>query len=146
MHCLLLPCAMHSTPVVLQAQQSIERRIHACVVVFPAARRCNAQGRIGFVSDRRRLNVAITRPRRGLVVVCSPETLQKGSNDWKAFLDWAQDQRWITEPHRLPAAPWQTEGVDPFDEGGCAANTSSITGSSGGSWSSVASSDEESIV
>ena len=35
----------------------------ADVVIFSAVR-CNDQGRIGFVSDPRRLNVAITRPRR----------------------------------------------------------------------------------
>jgi len=35
----------------------------ADVVVFSTVR-CNAGGRLGFVTDKRRLNVAITRPRR----------------------------------------------------------------------------------
>jgi hypothetical protein len=80
--------------------------------------RSNNEGRIGFVSDRRRLNVAITRPRRGLVVVGNPETLRKGSADWKAFLDWCGGEQYISTPRILPAAPWQLDGVDPFMDSG----------------------------
>lgn len=50
----------------------------ADAVVFTTVR-SNDQGSIGFVSDLRRLNVAITRPRRGLVLVCDPATLKAGS-------------------------------------------------------------------
>jgi DNA polymerase III delta prime subunit len=50
----------------------------ADAVVFTTVR-SNKEGSIGFVSDLRRLNVAITRPRRGLVIVCNPETLKEGS-------------------------------------------------------------------
>eukprot|EP00955_Chlamydomonas_euryale_P100941 365313-Chlamydomonas_euryale.AAC.42 len=49
-------------------------------------------GNVGFVADPRRLNVAITRPRRGLVVICSPRTLDAGSNDWHEYLGWANEQ------------------------------------------------------
>jgi hypothetical protein len=66
------------------------------------------------VSDPRRLNVAITRPRRGLVVVCSPDTLSRGSSDWAAFVDCCEEKGWIAGPQQLPTAPWQQEGVDPF--------------------------------
>ncbi len=51
-----------------------------------------SSGFIGFVSDPRRLNVAITRPRRGLVVVGSTSTLRRGSRDWEAYLNWADEE------------------------------------------------------
>eukprot|EP00879_Flechtneria_rotunda_P024217 GHRR01025665.1.p1 GENE.GHRR01025665.1~~GHRR01025665.1.p1 ORF type:complete len:196 (+),score=72.77 GHRR01025665.1:830-1417(+) len=85
----------------------------ADVIVFSAVR-CNDAGRIGFVSDPRRLNVAITRPRRGLVVVCSPETLVQGSHDWAAFMKHCDQQGWLCPAQQLPEAPWQAEGLDPY--------------------------------
>jgi hypothetical protein len=91
------------------------------------------------------LNVAITRPRRGLVVVCSPETLRKGSQDWAAFLDWSQERGWITGTSVLPAAPWQQEGFDPFSDaalpGQGGASAGGFTSSSGSNWSTAASED-----
>ena len=51
----------------------------ADAVVFSATRN-NPQRRIGFVADARRLNVAITRPRRGLVIIGSPSTLSSDTN------------------------------------------------------------------
>lgn len=73
----------------------------ADVVVFSAVRR-NPAGAIGFVADARRLNVAVTRPRRGLVVVGSPSTLERGSKDWAAYVGWARAKGVLMDRSKLP--------------------------------------------
>ena len=52
----------------------------------------NAKGRVGFLSDERRLNVAITRPRRGLIVIGHQATLQHDPT-WNAWMQWVAAQR-----------------------------------------------------
>lgn len=42
---------------------------------------------MGFLSDWRRLNVAVTRARRGVVVIGDPDTLRRDPH-WRAFLQW----------------------------------------------------------
>ena len=59
------------------------------VIVFCTVR-SNPKGEIGFLADRRRLNVAITRARRGLVMVGHPQTLRRDGT-WRAWLDWAEE-------------------------------------------------------
>ena len=55
------------------------------VVIFSAVR-SNPEGKVGFLADWRRLNVAMTRAKRGLLIFGNPETL--GSNGvWRALLD-----------------------------------------------------------
>jgi len=60
------------------------------VIVFSTVR-ANENGEVGFLSDRRRLNVAITRAKRGLIIIGHPTTLRHDST-WSSWLDWAQDR------------------------------------------------------
>lgn len=51
----------------------------ADVVVFSVTRN-NTRASLGFVRDPRRMNVAITRPRRALIVLGAPEMLRDDEN------------------------------------------------------------------
>jgi regulator of nonsense transcripts 1 len=55
------------------------------VIVFSCVR-SNKDGNVGFLSDARRLNVALTRAKRGLIVVGDPDTLRYDDN-WGAWLN-----------------------------------------------------------
>ena len=60
------------------------------IIIFSAVR-ANDNGEIGFLKDRRRLNVALTRAKRGLIVLGHNKTLRQDGT-WRAWLDWAEER------------------------------------------------------
>eukprot|EP01091_Cochliopodium_minus_P015494 TRINITY_DN5540_c0_g1_i1.p1 TRINITY_DN5540_c0_g1~~TRINITY_DN5540_c0_g1_i1.p1 ORF type:complete len:869 (+),score=269.23 TRINITY_DN5540_c0_g1_i1:62-2668(+) len=58
------------------------------IIIFSTVR-SNVKNKVGFLSDQRRLNVALTRARRGLIVLGNQKTLQ--SNEvWNKWFLWAE--------------------------------------------------------
>ena len=57
-------------------------------VIYISLVRSNEQGEIGFLSDERRMNVALTRAKRKLVVIGDSATIGVKSKLYNEFLDY----------------------------------------------------------
>ena len=64
--------------------------------------RCNVTNAIGFLKEERRLNVAITRARRGILIFGNVRTLYFGSKKgaWASFLERAATERFLFQLRR----------------------------------------------
>ncbi|GAB7365747.1 hypothetical protein MBLNU230_g7082t1 [Neophaeotheca triangularis] len=60
--------------------------------------RSNGEGEVGFLGEKRRLNVAMTRPRRQLCVVGDSETVAKGSKFLKEWMDFLEEHADLRYP------------------------------------------------
>mmetsp|Transcript_20195 Transcript_20195/g.30247 ORF Transcript_20195/g.30247 Transcript_20195/m.30247 type:complete len:990 (-) Transcript_20195:1097-4066(-) len=76
----------------VDAYQGRERDL----IIFSAVR-SNRHGRVGFLADWRRMNVALTRAKNGLVVVGDADTLKEGDKHWDAFVSWCENMECLVE-------------------------------------------------
>lgn len=67
-------------------------------VIILSLVRSNEKGDVGFLGEQRRLNVAMTRPKRHLCVVGNMETLARGTKFLKEWTNWAEDNSELEYP------------------------------------------------
>jgi len=66
------------------------------IIIFSCVR-SNRSGSIGFLTDWRRMNVALTRAKSALVVFGDVETLVEGDKHWAAFAKWCKGNNCIID-------------------------------------------------
>ncbi|KAG5989003.1 hypothetical protein E4U43_004586 [Claviceps pusilla] len=60
--------------------------------------RSNPDGEVGFLGEKRRLNVAMTRPKRSLTVIGDSETVKRGSHFLKKWMEFLEDNADLRYP------------------------------------------------
>jgi hypothetical protein len=88
------------------------------VIVFTCTR-ANPNGNVGFLADPRRVNVMLTRARRGLIVVGHHQTLRRDNEVWGPWLAWASENGLVcgvAATDAESAARLATMGMSSLDE------------------------------
>ena len=65
------------------------------LIVFSAVR-CNEHGFVGFLDDAKRMNVLLTRARKGLIVIGNKQTLQE-CELWNDWIQWVEKNKLESE-------------------------------------------------
>ena len=78
----------------IQSVDSYQGREKELILI--SAVRSNANGKVGFLADWRRLNVAITRAKRGIIVFGDPRTLQNDIH-WGAYYKWCVEHNCVVD-------------------------------------------------
>ncbi|KAG5949542.1 hypothetical protein E4U53_005843 [Claviceps sorghi] len=60
--------------------------------------RSNPDGEVGFLGEKRRLNVAMTRPKRSLTVIGDSETVKRGSHFLRKWIEFLEDKADLRYP------------------------------------------------
>lgn len=71
------------------------------LIVFSAVR-SNWGNKVGFLGDWRRLNVMLTRARRGIIIIGNAKTL-RGDATWTQWLNWAKESKLVANPVGMSA-------------------------------------------
>ncbi|GEQ66499.1 hypothetical protein JCM33374_g162 [Metschnikowia sp. JCM 33374] len=63
--------------------------------------RSNTSNQLGFLNDRRRLNVALTRAKYGLILIGDLESLKQGGNLWSNFVEFLESSGSVSRSSEL---------------------------------------------
>ena len=70
------------------------------LIIFSAVR-SNDVGQIGFLDDDQRMNVLLTRARRGLIVIGNRDTLEHKDSTWNKWIGWMVKEKLTVESGKI---------------------------------------------
>jgi len=66
-------------------------------IIILSTVRANSSGKVGFLGDARRINVAFTRAQRAFIVIGSRATLQNEYRTWRPWLEWVDEHGVVSD-------------------------------------------------